>query len=248
MKAYKLTDKDDRTYGGCQWGKNVTHKASGKGGLCTSGWIHYYSDPVLALFLDPLHGNFGATAHLWEVEVSGETKDDRGLKFGAMELTTVRRLRKKRITTEHRIRFAILCAQEVCHGKAWNKWADAWLDGTDRTTAAANAAYAATDAATYVAYNASAAAAASASYAAAYAATSSAAYAATSSAAYAATSAAAYAATSSAAYAASSAAATRAAAAASSAAAYAAAATDIDLIAIARRAIGGGDMNGKNRI
>ena len=218
MKAYKLTDKDDRTYGGCQWGKNVTHKASGKGGLCTSGWIHYYSDPVLALFLDPLHGNFGATAHLWEVEVSGETKDDRGLKFGAMELTTVRRLRKKRITTEHRIRFAILCAQEVCHGKAWNKWADAWLDGTDRTRVSASATRAAATraaaAAAYAydaaydaycsAYNASAAAA-SASYAA---------YAAYASATAVVASAAAY-----------------------DAASHAA--TDIDLIAIARRAIEG---------
>ena len=144
MKAYKLTDKDDRTYGGCQWGKDVTHKASGKGELCTSGWIHYYSDPILALFMDPHHGNFGSTAHLWEVEVSGNIKTDRGLKFGTTELTTVKRLRKKRITREHRIRFAILCAKEVCHGEAWNKWADAWLDGTDRTSAAASAAAIAT--------------------------------------------------------------------------------------------------------
>ena len=138
MKAYKLTDKDDRTYGGCQWGKNVTHKANGRGVLCTEGWIHYYGDPVLALFLDPLHGDFGSTAHLWEVEVSGKVETDCGLKFGTTELTTLKRLRKKKITRKHRVRFAILCAKEVYHDKAWNEWADAWLDGTDRTHAAAN--------------------------------------------------------------------------------------------------------------
>ncbi len=159
MKAYKLTDKNDCTYGGCQWGKNVTHTADGKGELCTSGWIHYYSDPVLALFLDPLHGHFGSRAHLWEVEVSGEIKTDRGLKFGTTELTTVERLRKKRITREHRIRFAVFCAKAVCHDKAWNKWADAWLDGTDRTHAASAAA----------AYDAAYAVRAAAAYDAAYA-------------------------------------------------------------------------------
>ena len=160
LKAYKLTDKNDCTFGGCQWGKDVTHKASGKGVLCTSGWIHYYSDPVLALFMDPHHGNFGATAHLWEVEVSGKVETDRGLKFGTTELTTVKRLRKKRLTKEHRVRFAILCAKEVCHGEAWNKWADAWLSDKDRShvaadvaaDAAADAAYVVADAAARAAY------------------------------------------------------------------------------------------------
>ncbi len=161
LKAYKLTDKDDRTYGGCQWGKDVTHKASGKGELCTAGWIHYYSDPVLALFLDPHHGSFGYAAHLWEVAVSGKIKTDRGLKFGTTELTTVERLRKKRITKEHRIRFAILCAKEVCHDEAWNKWADAWLEGTDRTHAAAAAAAPYAVAAAYASAYAAAANAAS---------------------------------------------------------------------------------------
>ena len=205
MKAYKLTDKDDRTYAGCQWGKGVTHRAGGKGELCTSGWIHYYGDPMLALFLDPHHGNFGSKAHLWEVEVSGKIETDHGLKFGATELTTVKRLRKRRITKEHRVRFAIFCAKKVCHDKAWNKWADAWLDGTDRTH--------------------SAAAEANAPYAAAYAAAAAAAYAhddAAAAAAYAAAAAAAYAHDDAYAY------------------ADAANAADIDLVPIARRAIGEG--------
>ena len=157
LKAYKLTDKNDQTHGDCQWGKGVTHRADGEGELCSEHWIHYYSDPVLALFLDPLHGAFGSRAHLWEVEVAGEIKTDHGLKFGTTELTTVERLRKTRITREHRVHFAILCAKKVCHDRAWNKWADAWLDGTDRTTAAPFAAadayaYDAADAAAYAAY------------------------------------------------------------------------------------------------
>ena len=37
MKLYKLTDKNDQTHAGCQWGENVTVETSGKGDLCDRG-------------------------------------------------------------------------------------------------------------------------------------------------------------------------------------------------------------------
>jgi hypothetical protein len=39
-----------------------------------------------------------------------------------------------------RVRFAILCAKEVCADLPWNAWADKWLSGEDRSEAAAGAA------------------------------------------------------------------------------------------------------------
>jgi hypothetical protein len=53
----------------------------------------------------------------------------------------------KKITKTQVIEIAITCAKHVYHDPDWNRWADAWLDGSDRTKAsaasAANAASAA---------------------------------------------------------------------------------------------------------
>jgi len=157
---YKLTDKNDQTYGGCQWGKDVTHTADGKGELCTRHWIHYYDDPILALLMNPAHANF-KQPHLWGCEIEEPTKHDHGLKSGTVKLTTIKRLRKKRITKEQFVKFGILCVKQRYSDRKWNKWADNWLNGTDRSArsaiAAANAAYTANATATVVAHTANAA-------------------------------------------------------------------------------------------
>jgi len=41
------------------------------------------------------------------------------------------------LTTEQRVKFAILCAKCVCTDVAWNAWADKWLSDEDRTARAA---------------------------------------------------------------------------------------------------------------
>ena len=87
---YKLTDENNRTYGGCQWGENVTHTASGKGDLCSSAWVHAYTHPVLAYMLNPIHARF-ANPRLWICEGT-VGKTDNGLKVGCTSLTTLRRL------------------------------------------------------------------------------------------------------------------------------------------------------------
>ncbi len=160
MRAYKLTDKDDQTYGKCQWGENTEHRVTGKGYLCSKGWIHFYKNPLLAVFLNFLHGNYDLDkAHLWECKVSGRIKEDRGLKWGASRVKTIKRIKLPKVTNEQRIEFGILCALEVYHEESFVKWAKNWLNGKDRSKAAA---YAAADAAN--------AAANAAAYAAAYAA------------------------------------------------------------------------------
>ena len=141
MRLYKLTDKHDRTYGGCQWGAGIEHTASGEGNLCTGGWIHAYTDPLLAILLNPIHADFDKP-HLWEAE--GEIgKDDHGLKVGCTKLKTLKRISKPRINKIQRIAFGILCAKKVCKNKAWAAWANNWLSGKNRTKEAAWAAWAA---------------------------------------------------------------------------------------------------------
>ena len=113
MKCYKITDKNDQTFGGCQWGENVTHTADGQGDLCSEHWIHFYTDRFLAVIFNPIHGGYDPkTMHLWECEAEIDI-DDHGLKFGTKKLTTIRRIPVPEISIETRIRFGIYCALEV---------------------------------------------------------------------------------------------------------------------------------------
>jgi hypothetical protein len=160
MKLYKLTDENDQSYNQTQWGRNRRHQTNGKGELCGPGWLHAYTHPLLAVFLNPIHADF-KTPHLWEA-TGIVRKTDYGLKVGVKQLTTIRRLRLPKITTNQRIRFAILCAKGVCTDPTFVKWADNWLSGKDRTKAAARAAWAAARAAEAAARAAEAAGAAGA--------------------------------------------------------------------------------------
>ena len=100
MKLYKLTDENDQTFGGCQWGENVTIKTSGTGELCGPGWTHWYTHPLLAVFLNPIHGYFDLkTAHLWEGKGTiGKT--DCKLKVGCTSGTTLKRIPLPIVTVE----------------------------------------------------------------------------------------------------------------------------------------------------
>ena len=139
MIVYKLTNQKLQTYGGCQWEPGVPRETNGKGDLCSSGWLHYYHDPLLAVLLNPIHADI-ANPILWEAEADGLHRDDRGLKGGCTRLTLIRQVDLPQITTEQRVRFGILCAKVICDNPAWNAWADRWLDGSDRSQESAWAA------------------------------------------------------------------------------------------------------------
>lgn len=145
MKKYKLTTKDGTTHNGYQWSlpKNGKpgkwHEVSGEGELCSGGFLHFYHDPSLAALLNPIHAKIENPV-LWEAEVAGLMKDDNGLKGGAQKMRLVRKMRLPKFALEQRIAFAIYCAQEVYKDEAFAKWACAYLDGADRSEAAAEAA------------------------------------------------------------------------------------------------------------
>jgi hypothetical protein len=169
-KLIKLTDTDDKSYRGTQWGENVTHTAPGGGPLCSASWLHAYTDAALAAFIWRAHLQW-YDVHAWEAE--GEVGITAPDKVGCTSLTTIRRIELPEPTTEQWCKFALLCANAVRHlvddprMETWDRWANG--DKTVSANAAYAAAYAAADAAAAYAANA-AYAAAYAAYAAAYAA------------------------------------------------------------------------------
>jgi hypothetical protein len=156
-KAYKLTDANMQTRNNTQWVLQEFKETSGKGNLCGPGWLHYYSDAKLAAFLNPIHANFAAP-RLFEIEVAGDIESDRGIKYGCTKMRLVQELQFVKPTVEQCIKFGILCALEVCKEASFVKWANNWLNGTDRSRKSARAAaawaadYAAYWAADYAAY------------------------------------------------------------------------------------------------
>ena len=144
-KLYKLTDEQGRTRAGedneLTWAVGVAHKTTGTGTrLCTADVIHAYEHPLIAVLMNPVHADFDpATMRLFVAE--GEIVAREGqLKCGVHALKIVEEIPVPVLTTEQRIKFAILCAKSVCKDAAWNAWADKWLSGKDPSAEAARAA------------------------------------------------------------------------------------------------------------
>ena len=169
------------THNGYQWELGKKEVITTEGGeLCSSDFYHYYSDPLLAVFLNTIHANI-ENPRIFRVEVGGEVLPDRGLKFGSKEMELIEEIELPEVTTNQKIAFGILCALEVYKEPEFVLWATNWLDGTYRSSAAAEyvasaravdeaaAAYsagkAAAEAAYYAARSAGSAAARSADYA-----------------------------------------------------------------------------------
>lgn len=136
MKLYKLTDHAMQTYGGCQWELGVERSAPGKWGLCTDGWLHAYTDPIISIMMNPIHAGF-YNPRLFLAKGRGASMDDHGLKVGVQHLTLLEEMPVPVITIEQRVRFGILCAMQVCKSHSWRSWAQKWLDGRDRRPAIA---------------------------------------------------------------------------------------------------------------
>jgi hypothetical protein len=138
-KRYKLTDQKMQTRNSFQWELNKPAPAlSGKGGLCSAGWYHFYTSPLLAVLLNPIHANI-SEPRLFEAEVGGKCKTDRGLKEGYTKGTLVKEIPLPVVTLTQKVAFGILCALEVYKKPSFVKWAKDWLKNTDRTYAAAEA-------------------------------------------------------------------------------------------------------------
>ena len=149
MTKYKLTRRDMTTHGNTKWELGVTITTNGGEKHCGPGWLHCYDSPALAMFMNPIHADINSP-RLFECEAGGTTIDWKD-KFGCTELTLVKEIEPPRPTTEQRVAFAILCALEVCEDAGFTDWANNWLSGKDRSEVAAEATWAAAEAARAVA-------------------------------------------------------------------------------------------------
>lgn len=140
---YKLLNSDFTTHEGTRWkgdnGEFITVRAVGKGNrLCTAGVVHFYDHPVLAVLFNPLHADI-KNPILAAIEIDKEVAHD-GLKGGCKQAKIVEILKLPKITRAQKVEFAIRCAKKVYKNAKWNKWADAWLSGKDRTRESARVA------------------------------------------------------------------------------------------------------------
>jgi hypothetical protein len=134
----KLTTQDMKTMAGTvnevKWeiGKWVTAKGSPNLGLCSTGYIHWYNDPIVAILLNPLHAHI-RNPRLWEVETKGIEVEDNGLKFGSTELRLIQELTIPTISIEQYIKIALLCVKSVCSDQIFDIWLNNWIANVDRS-------------------------------------------------------------------------------------------------------------------
>lgn len=138
MRLYKLTNDEDQTRGGMQWGENVTHRVRCAGAkLCTREVIHAYEHPLLAAILSPVHVSF-KHPQLWEAKGVVVARDGQ-LKVGVKRLTTLHKIPLPEITNEQRVQLAIIIALKVARASGFTTWAKSWLNGDDKSESAASA-------------------------------------------------------------------------------------------------------------
>jgi hypothetical protein len=162
-----------QTHNGSQWVLNEEKQTDGHGELCGPGWLHAYSDPLVAVLHNPMHAAI-IYPRLFKVECGGNFKDDSGLKCGYTSMKLIEEISLPGVNLTQQIAYGILCSLEVYRDSRYVTWAQDWLSGRNRAAAAsasaATAAAITTAAATTTAAAASASAATAAADAAAYAA------------------------------------------------------------------------------
>ena len=128
-----------RTHNEFQWELGKWYETTGEGVLCSPGWFHFYSDPLVGMFMNPIHTNI-KNPRLFRAEVEGKFLNDNETKYGYSRTRLVEELPVPQISPVQRVRFAIFCVKEVYKEKKWNEWADNWLSGKDRTEESATSA------------------------------------------------------------------------------------------------------------
>jgi hypothetical protein len=173
---YKLTDSEMRTFGGCQWELNIPKVTSGTGPLCTSGWIHAYLNPDLAVLFNPIHAAY-QPFRLFKAEVDGHYLSDHDMKVGVSELVLREEVEIPKFSFVDLVGFSIFIVRSSLKKGVipiWDTWAEEILKSRYAHAAARAAAHAAARAAAHAAAHAADAAdaahAAHAAYAAAAAA------------------------------------------------------------------------------
>ena len=152
---YKLVSQKYTTHGNTLWrdakGKWLQVSATGKGNrLCTSGVLHFYDHPVLAVLFNPVHAGI-SRPRLLKIRTSRPVAHDE-LKGGCKYACAVDELPVPALSRTQIVEFGIRVALRVHNEPSFRKWAHGWLTDTDRSTDRSVAAATAADAAVYAAY------------------------------------------------------------------------------------------------
>ena len=140
--VYKLTDANMRTYGGYQWTLKEPKQSSGEGELCTSGWLHCYGHPDLAVWLNPIHASY-RPCRLFRAEASGVYRSDGSLKMGVSQLTLLEELPVPQFSRLELTALAIHVVREIPNRQkipTWETWANKVLHTRTLNRAAAESA------------------------------------------------------------------------------------------------------------
>jgi hypothetical protein len=114
-----------------EWGVNITHGSKSDYWLNKQDPILAYKNVLLAVFMAPTHVAQKYSV-MWECE--GDIVEQVSqLKCRCTSLTTLRQIPMPIITLEQRVKFAILCALQLCNEIWFVDWANNWLNGKDRT-------------------------------------------------------------------------------------------------------------------
>jgi hypothetical protein len=134
---YKLTDENLTTQNNTKWVINEWKETDGaKQELCNSSWLHAYEDIYVAAFMYVIHVYY-SNPRCFRAEGDGKFLSDPDGKCGVTRLRLVEEVSLPTITTEQRVKIAILCALKVCHEASFVTWANDWLSGKDRSKDAA---------------------------------------------------------------------------------------------------------------
>jgi len=149
----KFFDENMKTYKGFQWQEGVKHTTSGEGNLCSAGWIHLYDDPLVAVFMNPIHGKYDLSmCQMRQVDVGGLFKYDgeppNCFKLGVTELIPREIIPIPEMTLTQRVAIGIYSALQVCSNPLFIEWGTDWLSGKDRTSKATWATWAEMNSAT----------------------------------------------------------------------------------------------------
>ena len=131
---YKLVTQDYKTRKGffneIDWSDNCWKNAIGVGGLCSSGVLHAYDSPEVALFMNPIHARI-AEPRLLEVECDKFVASDL-TKVGYKKMRRIKELFFREPSVIQKVAFGILCALQVYDEPSFVVWANSWLSGKNR--------------------------------------------------------------------------------------------------------------------
>ena len=123
---YLITDQDNKTWRGVEWGENITHEEENPN-------YHFavYNSPQAACYMYPFYEEI-KNPKVWTATGENPSRDE-GFRTKFAKLTTVSPLSIMLPTRDQRITFGILCSMNLVMNPIFRDWAVKYLRGEDQT-------------------------------------------------------------------------------------------------------------------